>query len=301
MAITDNSFTKEEFLGAAQANPDLTRLVAGVITETENNPFRTLIEPSLVGPVTKRHAESLEADVKSLTGIEKKQDEKYYDYFKRAVQEKLGVVSTMETELKELREKGHSNQADKQRISALEKAIADTKDEMKSKLNEKDQALNKTRASYEVRNEIGKLQSKYKPGLPESLVKIAEQSVIDKLASEVVFQEDGTPTFLNEKKEVALDPQTFKPISIEQRVMEMLKDIVDTGKQQPGGGTKPPITPPGGTPPNPNDPASKYSGIPDTVKTKVQLSEYLLSLGITADNPKFDEILDHDGKGLRIK
>ena len=63
-----------------------------------------------------------------------------------------------------------------------------------------------------------------------------------------------------------------------------LKDVIDTGKQQPGGGTKPSTTTGDG-----HSLTLDLSGAKTQREADIQIETYLLSTGLTRDNVEFGD------------
>lgn len=300
--ITENSFSAEEFTAAITANPDLMPIIKGTLSankfivqdEGEHETFKTNFEKEVATKLTKTHAEKLEADVLKLTGIAKKQDEKYYDYYLRATGEKLNSVNVLQTELDALKAGSKPSEIDKARIAELEKALADKETDFTSKLSEKDKAILNMKKGSKFDVELQKVRAKYKQGLPEDMVKLSEEAIVAKLMEQAQIQEDGVITFPKEDGTPELDPKTYKPLTVEQKLEEALKSLIEVKKVKTGTGADEGIT-------KDKDGNIEFSGVPNNVTTKVELGNYLYSLGITSDSPQFDKIMAEHGKDLKLK
>lgn len=74
----------------------------------------------------------------------------------------------------------------------------------------------------------------------------------------------------------------LNPYTIDELVMETsLKDVIETAKVQPGGGTIPPGTPPGAVT------MLDLSGVKTQIEADKAIESYLLSSGITRDSQEF--------------
>lgn len=309
MAITDNAFTADEMKAALTANPQLSDVLVGIYPDVPT--FKDKIDPIVIAPITLKHAQTIEKDVKELTGIDKlNPDEKYFDYMKRAFTETKKAHTKLEAELTELKSKGDPSSQEKARIGQLEKAIKDKNDEILTIKQAGQKELSETKATYEIKNVLAVLRASYKPGIPQLAIDSVEEKVTNALKNSIQIK-DGKTVVVDTEGDVVLDKSNFQPVTVESKARELLGDVIDPGRQQQGAGGGPKSIAPGaqgngqqqqgGQQQAGPDPADNYRGIPPGVTTKVQLSEHLTALGITVDNPKFDEILLRDGKGLRLK
>jgi hypothetical protein len=307
MPITDNTFTAAELEAALTANPNLlneikTPLVARkfvVQDEAEHNAFKTNLETTVSSNLTKTHADKLEADVLELTGIKKDANEKYYDYFKRATTSKLSAVKQLETELEALKKNPNPSAQDKARIEQLEQGIAD-KDKAIADLQKESATKIKTLSVGSVIDAaIAGLRSKYRADLPASMIELAEKKIKDDLIAAAEVQDDGTITFKGADGKVTLDAG-YKPKAADALVAEMMKDVIDAGKQQTGAGSKEGSQGPAGGTGKAGEKVVVTS-LPAEVKTKVDLSSFLLKSGYLDGTEDFTKAFDTLGANLPLR
>lgn len=305
MAITDNVFSAEEFKAAMTANADLLPIIKGTLAEskyvvqdeTEHTNFLKTHESEVSGRITKDHADKLEADVLALTGIPKKDaNEKYYDYFKRATGEKLSTVSALQVELDALKAGHKPSEVDKARIAELEKALGDKTTEFTEKLTAKEKEVLDIKKGGIVSGEVAKIRGKYKAGLPESMVKIAEGQIVQKVTDSIVIQSDGAVTIVDKDGNIKMNKSTYKPVTVEEELVAELSDLIDPGKKVTGTGT------------DPNADQKKdqkgtveWTGLPAEIDTKMKLSSYMLKLGYVQGTPEFDKIFNENEKDLKLR
>lgn len=311
MAITDNTFTGTELEAAIKATPSLIDIIKGaaknnkltIRSEQEETDFVKNVEEQIVSKKTKEHADAIEKDVKELTGIDKKDaNEKYYDYLKRALAEKLSAIKPLEDKLKELQEKGGGTDADKARIKQLEQAIVDKKKEYDQKTADLTKHIHELKVASSIDSSLASIRSKYKKDIPESIIKVVEAQVRQELINASKIQDDGTITFLDDKKEVIVNPTDYKPKTAEAILGDRLKDLIDTGKQQEGSGSNEGSQGAGGQQQQQQTGSLKrITVVPGTVKNKQQLTEHLMQNGYTADSKEFSEDFDKFGKGLPLR
>lgn len=248
-----------------------------------------------------------DADILSISGISKADGEKTYDYLKRVLGDyktKLDGTKTLSAQLEAQKKKvteleaklaaGGSDEAVKQQLKDARHQVT----QLQTQLTAKTEELDKAKKDYEKKEkdlQVGFAFTnatagiKFKADVSEPVRKILLAAAKDEILAK------GTPDFVDDgnggKKLVLRDAagntlnnpkNNLNPYTIEELVMETsLKDVIDTGKQQPGGGTKP----------NPSPDHRTVNLDLSTAKTQqeadVQIENYLLSTGLTRDNVEF--------------
>lgn len=248
-----------------------------------------------------------DADILSISGISKADGEKTYDYLKRVLGDyktKLDGTKTLSAQLEAQKNKvteletklaaGGSDEAVKQQLKDARHQVTQLQTQLTAKTGE----LDKAKKDYEKKEkdlQVGFAFTnatagiKFKADVSEPVKKILLAAAKDEILAK------GTPDFIDDgnggKKLVLRDAagntlnnpkNNLNPYTIEELVMETsLKDVIDTGKQQSGGGTKP----------NPSSDHRIVNLDLSTAKTQqeadVQIENYLLSTGLTRDNVEF--------------
>ena len=248
-----------------------------------------------------------DADILSISGINKTDGEKSYDYLKRVLGDyktKLDGSKTLSAQLEAQKKKvteleaklaaGGSDEAVKQQLKDARHQVTQLQTQLTAKTGE----LDKAKKDYEQKEkdlQVGFAFTnatagiKFKADVSEPVKKILLAAAKDEILAK------GTPDFIDDgnggKKLVLRDAagntlnnpkNNLNPYTIEELVMETsLKDVIDTGKQQPGGGTNP----------NPQGDHRTVNLDLSTAKTQqeadVQIENYLLSTGLTRDNVEF--------------
>lgn len=248
-----------------------------------------------------------DADILSISGISKADGEKTYDYLKRVLGDyktKLDGTKTLSAQLETQKKKvteletklaaGGSDEAVKQQLKDARHQVTQLQTQLTAKTGE----LDKAKKDYEKKEkdlQVGFAFTnatagiKFKADVSEPVKKILLAAAKDEILAK------GTPDFIDDgnggKKLVLRDAagntlnnpkNNLNPYTIEELVMETsLKDVIDTGKQQLGGGTKP----------NPQPDHRTVNLDLSTAKTQqeadVQIENYLLSTGLTRDNVEF--------------
>jgi hypothetical protein len=252
-----------------------------------------------------------DADIFGITGIAKNNGEKSYDYAKRVLNEyktQIGSVVTIQTQLdaankqvEELKSKIASGAGDETLKQQLKDAKAQVT-QLQTQLTTKETEFNEAKAQLE--GQIKNVQIdyafrdatkglKFKSGITDSLQNVLLMSA----KAEVLTK--GTPDFIDDgtgnKKLVFRDKDgnvlnnpsnNLNPYTVSELLMQTsIKDAIDTGKQQPGGGTKP-VNIPGG---NPN--IIDLTGVKTQVEADKKIEAYLLAEGLTRDSEEFSSKL----------
>ena len=290
-----------EMLKQSAALAGLTDAQMTAITELSKNDEATVIGTK-IGALHGQY----DADILSITGVAKTEGEKSYDYLKRVLNDnktKIDSSKTLAAQLKTSQDK----------VTELEKKIADgaadeqvkqqLKDarhqvtQLQTQLTQKTTELDTAKKDYEQKEkdlQVGFAFTnataglKFKADVSEPVKKILLAAAKDEILAK------GTPDFIDDgqggKKLVLRDAagntlnnpkNNLNPYTLEELVMETsLKDVIDTGKQQPGGGTKPISA-------DHKTVTLDLSGVKTQQEADTQIENYLLSTGLTRDNAEF--------------
>jgi len=298
MALTDNTFTAEEFAAATTANPELLKTVSGHLTaqkwhvmpDADHQTYLKNYEANVIGVKTKEFADNIEKDVEALTGIKKSDSNmKYYDYLKTAVAKKLESVTELEKQITTLKEKGGTSELDKQRIAALEQQIEKTKGEYSDKLTAAQIELNNTRSLHTIEKALSPHRAAYKSTIPKEMAEMYESNIIADVQKRYKIQDDGTVTLLQDDGKTVMLNAKFAPMSVDEYVADKIKPLLDEGKKLEGAGTKKDDAAAAAG----SGEAKKWDGVlPADVKTQVQLSNYLYGIGVTSDSKEYKEAME---------
>lgn len=291
-----------EMLNQSESLKGLTDAQKLAITTLSSNDEATVIGTK-IGALHGQY----DADILSISGISKADGEKTYDYLKRVLGDyktKLDGTKTLSAQLEAQKKKvteleaklaaGGSDEAVKQQLKDARHQVT----QLQTQLTTKTEELDKAKKDYEQKEkdlQVGFAFTnatagiKFKADVSEPVKKILLAAAKDEILAK------GTPDFIDDgkggKKLVLRDTagntlnnpkNNLNPYTIEELVMETsLKDVIDTGKQQSGGGTKP----------NPSPNHRTVNLDLSTAKTQqeadVQIENYLLSTGLTRDNVEF--------------
>lgn len=296
-----------EMLRQNAALSGLTDAQITAITEMSKNDENTVISTK-IGSLHGQY----DADIFGITGIKKNDGEKSYDYAKRVLSEyKTKAASTTEVETRlnaanakivELQDKiakGEGDAAIRQQLKDSKAQVAQLQTQLQAEATKfvaEKEKLQKQVADihvdYAFRDAAKGL--KFKAGIPESV-----QSILLTSAKNEVLAK-GTPDFVDDGKGgktmvfrgsdgniLNNVKNNLNPYTVSELLMETsLKDVIDTGRQQSGGGT---------TPRGFGAGFGSGSGLLDLTAVKTQteadtlIENYLLQQGLTRDSQEFGE------------
>jgi ppGpp synthetase/RelA/SpoT-type nucleotidyltranferase len=243
---------------------------------------KTFLEARTQAEVNKALGEryqQFENTILETTGIPKSQGEKFYEYHKRAVTEKLKDVNTLQDKLKEFETKGLQGselaQQYKRDLEAARQQMATINADWENKYKQKDEEIFSTKVEGDIEKVLAKIRSKIDPTIKPELV---EDIVAARLAK---FQRENKPANL-EGMLVFKNPTTGvtytgkkdgKPEGTEERLLPYFADIISEQRQQGGAGSGQQ-----GQGGNGQQPKWKEINLPAEIKTRLQLTEYLMQV-----------------------
>lgn len=292
-----------EMLRQSSALTGLTDDQLNAIAEMSRNDENTVIGTK-IGALHGQY----DTDILSITGIKKKDGEKSYDYAKRVlgeykvkaesaktIQAQLTAAQAQVTDLQSKLEKGAGDETLKQQLKDAKAQVAQlqtqlqTKEtEFNTKKAEFDKTIKDTHVDYAFQAATAGL--KFKSGITEPI----QKTLLNAAKAEVLAK--GTPDFIDDgqggKKlvirgadgNILNNPKNnLNPYTIQELVMETsLKDVIDTGRQQAGGGTGNFGSGSSGT-----GGTLDLSGIKNQVEADKAIETYLLANGLTRDSQEF--------------
>lgn len=295
-----------EMLNQNPAVSGLTDAQKEVIAEMSRNDENTVIGTK-IGALHGQY----DSDILGITGIVKNAGEKSYDYAKRVLNDykgQLGSVTDLQSKLTkaekqitELQDKLAKGEGD----DALRQQLKDTKaqvTQLQAQLTAKETALTTEKAKYDADLKQVHIDYafsaatsglKFKDGITDSVQKV----LVNAAKTEVLAK--GTPDFIDDgqggQRLVMRDANgvilnnpknNLNPYTLQELVMETsLKDVLDAGKQQTGGGTKP-LTGGGA---GGSDTLLDLSAAKSQVEADKIISNHLLANGLTRDSAEFAE------------
>lgn len=283
----------------------LTDVQVNAIAEMSRNDENTVIGTK-IGALHGQY----DTDIFSITGIKKNDGEKSYDYTKRVLneyktkacstqdlQQKLDAANKKVTDLEKKIESGEGDAALRQQlkdtkaqVSQLQSQLQTKETEFNTKKKELEDNIKNVHIDYAFQAAVSGL--KFKSGITDNV-----QNVLLKSAKAEVLTK-GTPDFIDDGqggKKLVLRGQdgnilnnpknNLNPYTLQELILETsLKDVIDTGRQQIGGGT-------GGQGGQGGQGGSGVTLDLSSVKSQVEadkaIETYLLHTGLTRDSQEF--------------
>lgn len=283
----------------------LTDVQVNAIAEMSRNDENTVIGTK-IGALHGQY----DTDIFSITGIKKNDGEKSYDYAKRVLneyktkagstqdlQQKLDAANKKVTDLEKKIESGEGDAAlhqqlkdTKAQVSQLQSQLQTKETEFNTKKKELEDNIKNVHIDYAFQAAVSGL--KFKSGITDNV-----QNVLLKSAKAEVLTK-GTPDFIDDgqgSKKLVLRGQdgnilnnpknNLNPYTLQELILETsLKDVIDTGRQQIGGGT-------GGQGGQGGQGGSGVTLDLSSVKSQVEadkaIETYLLHTGLTRDSQEF--------------
>lgn len=294
-----------DMLRQNSALASLTDVQVNAIAEMSRNDENTVIGTK-IGALHGQY----DTDIFSITGIKKNDGEKSYDYAKRVLneyktkagstqdlQQKLDAANKKVTDLEKKIESGEGDAALRQQlkdtkaqVSQLQSQLQTEETEFNTKKKELEDNIKNVHIDYAFQAAVSGL--KFKSGITDNV-----QNVLLKSAKAEVLTK-GTPDFIDDGqggKKLVLRGQdgnilnnpknNLNPYTLQELILETsLKDVIDTGRQQIGGGT-------GGQGGQGGQGGSGVTLDLSSVKNQVEadkaIEAYLLHTGLTRDSQEF--------------
>lgn len=289
----------------------LTDVQVNAIAEMSRNDENTVIGTK-IGALHGQY----DTDIFSITGIKKNDGERSYDYAKRVLneyktkagstqdlQQKLDAANKKVTDLEKKIESGEGDAALRQQlkdtkaqVSQLQSQLQTKETEFNTQKKELEDNIKNVHIDYAFQAAVSGL--KFKSGITDNV-----QNVLLKSAKAEVLTK-GTPDFIDDGqggKKLVLRGQdgnilnnpknNLNPYTLQELILETsLKDVIDTGRQQIGGGTS-------GQGGQGGQGGSGVTLDLSSVKSQVEadkaIETYLLHTGLTRDSQEFaDKLLE---------
>jgi|WetSurMetagenome_2_1015567.scaffolds.fasta_scaffold00103_43 hypothetical protein len=253
-----------------------------VRTEAEDKTFlenygKKIEEEVIPSKISELHTR-YDDDIFAVTGLKKNPTEKTYDFTKRVLSEfktKAEKSSVLEKEIGELKKQLADGTGDKKTLADLEamqrayKELEDTKTKEVTELRTQFE-------KYKDESEIVAATSgmAFKKNIPEAAIKSLMKQIISDLTS-IASRQDGKLVFLKDGVPMRNPHNALNPYTADELLKERLKDVIDIGRKAEGGpGLESEIV-------KEYDKDKKLTKvtllIPDSVKTKEDLSKFLVS------------------------
>ena len=294
-----------ETLRQSSALQGLTDAQFSAIAEMSRNDENTVIG-ARIGALHGQY----DTDIFGITGIKKKDGEKSYDYAKRVlgdyktkaesaktIQAQLTAAQTQVSDLQAKLERNAGNAELTQQLKDAKAQVTQLQSQLRTKETEftaektkLETAIRDTHVDYAFQAATSGL--KFKTGITEPVQRV----LLSSAKAEILAK--GTPDFVddgNGGKKLVLrgadgnilnNPKNnLNPYTLQELVLETsLKDVIDTGRQQTGGGTGGHGSGTGGT-----GGTLDLSGIKNQIEADKAIEAHLLANGLTRDSQAFAE------------
>lgn len=239
----------------------------------------------------------LEDTIKKVTGVDKTDQEKYYDYFERATATRVKEIDSLKAKISEYEQKGTDGnslaQEYKKRVEVLEQQINGIKKEYDEKLSAKDKALFDTKVKTIVSNTIDKIKNSVSDTLAPEVLEDVIAARVHKFESEFVPKDvEGVIVFYDKSGSPVLSKKDGKPKSMDEIFTDLFAPYISE-KQKAGAGS------------GKQQAQATQTGdtivLPPTVTNKKQLVTFLENqVKLKADSKEFSEAFTKLGKDLPI-
>ena len=290
MPITDGVFTDAELISAIEAKPELISVVSTALNSSNHGKkFMSDFESAAISKHTKEFATKLEEDVRSLTGIEKASaDEKYYDYNKRALDSLKKEAHAAKEEANALKGKSNITAEERQQLEAAKASLAESNKKIADLESGHKSEIVRLKAGNQILNEVAPIRSTFVKGQQgvEKAVELLHAATLEKMTASAKISDDtGQLIFIGKDGKALLNQDSsFKTAS--QIYSEEMADFIDKGKKGAGAGG--------------NDPNQNPVNMPQGVKTRGELIDYLRSKGFAKNTKEFTAEYDKLSKNLPL-
>lgn len=272
--------------------------VAAIETLSKND------ETTVIGETVGKLHGDYDKDVLEVTGIGKAQGEKSYNYVKRVLgsfkesagkaAELEGTISNLNTKIADYETKIANGTGDEVIKAQLVNAQAKL-EQIQGQYDTDKQGWEKERSNFatemnsvKVNNAFGSVKLKFKSDYPESiqstLINSTKKAILDEFTPDWIDNGKGGKVMVFKDKNGIIQnnlENKLEPYTAEELMRSKLKDVLDFGRQQSGGGS------------NPNGGSGGQVDVIDisTAKTQVEADEMitkaLLQKGLTRESQAF--------------
>lgn len=255
-------------------------------------------------------------DIEEATGLKKPDGMKTYEWMKKDVLPKVTKATKLQSKLdKAIEDKtaletqlkdGKIDEATKQKLSDNENLITDLRGQLSTQKTESEKALTEAQnknATILINNEFDRalVGKKFKDeniiskAVRESFISNAKQAILAEYKPDWIDDGKGGQklVFRNEAGEIARNEKNgLNPFTAEELFTNKIGDVLEVGKQQQGGGTKPP-TGGGANPTELNLSGAKSQVEADDIATNFLMDKGLVR-GTNEFSTEFDKIRDEN-------
>lgn len=301
------ALTREILVANAALSGLTDEQITAITTLSQND------ENSVIAKKTGEIYGNLDTDILEASGVEKSGTEKTFNYMKRVLGDfktKAESISGLESQIATLtKEKARLEKviadggADAETAKQLKQAKADLASvtaqytELNKKFETEKENHAKELFGIKIDNELQTASAglKFKAGLPESVTKVILQQANEKIKGmNPEYIDDGKGgkilAFKDETGAIMRNPNNqlnpFTPGELLTRELDAM-EVIDKGRQQPGGGTVPPRGGAGG-----GTTAIDISGCKSQNEAYDAISSHLMAQGMTVGSDAYQKAMD---------
>lgn len=302
---------KAELATELEKNPEIEKIATDALTKKGfvirdkatdttflDNFKKDVIEKEVKGETAKIYSQ-LDSDIESIYGVKRNQDEKTYDYNKRAAAAKLtDLNSKIEGYEKTIREKGDPTGVLQKKIEEIENRAKTTIEGYEAKLKTLQGDNDKATKSILLQQDYAELSKGFVKTLP-AMFAVSSKYILDQALAGAVMKDNKL--YVGDGLGGIKKDSLFKEITIADFLKTEFKDVIDVKREQGGAGSGKG----GGRGDDIPDPSlinKDNFQMPASIKTQGDLMDALLEAGVARGTQAFNEIWDKFALGIeRVK
>ena len=264
-------------------------------TEEENTFLENYSKGKVDTAISELHSK-YDQDIFDLVGLRKEATEKTYDFNKRIVKSLLDKSKDFEVQITTLKEKIKNNTGDehlKTELASVQKLFKDFKEQAESEKANIETKYQKTLNRADIEKYIPEF--KLKP-MDEDVKKVFLDKIIDELSS-MAQRQDEVLVFVDKEGKILRNKNnSLNPYSAKELLAEKLKNIIEGERKVEGVDFDKAVE-------KDKDGKFKVNIVrPDSIKTKVQVSEWLVKDGgFKRNTPEYQAAYAELAKDLPFK
>jgi len=241
------------------------------------------VDKQLKSRVSEIH-QQYDDDLFKLTGKRKAPNQKTYNFLDEIMndlEEKAKNAPLLQAQIDQLKDDIKNGKGAEQISKDLESVKKQYADDKKKWDDEKSELLT-GKQEMQLSNELDKalVGFKYKESIPEDVRNIMIRSAKEKLVKSAKIVDNQLIFIDKEGATIRNKDNALNPFTAAEMLREELKSIIGEERKIEGTGVKPEITGEG-------DKKDIHISIPPTIRTKEELSEFLLNKGLTRDSEEY--------------
>jgi hypothetical protein len=253
-------------------------------TPNEENTFKENHKQQVITEHNRDAFQTVTDEFKKVSKTEPKANEKATDYIAR-------VFKELETERDTLKTAGGGTAENQQKITELTNTITKLRQDHADAILVEQNKVTQFKQKTTLDSAMGAIKGSIRKDLDASLVDDVVKARTDRFMAEYTVEvgDDGKVSVKDKNGVVQKNANDLSNKTVEQVMKEStFKDLIEAKQEQPGSGAPRPTGGNGGAGAKPT---KDTFSLPATVKTKTQVTEHLMEMGLTDEDTAFDEIL----------